>query len=312
MKKRVIGLIVLVFLAVSFVWAGGSQEKSKKGPIIVGSKIDTEGGLLGEMIVEMLRANGFSVVDKTQFGTTSVVRKAIINGEIDIYPEYTGNGAYFFKGTNPSVWKNAKKGYELVKKLDFEQNKIVWLTPAPADNTWAIAITGKLSKSQNITSLTQLASYINGGGKVKLAASEEFASRPDGLAAMEKAYGFNLTKSQLLLFSGGNTAQTEKAAADGTDGVNAAMAYGTDGSLAALGLIVLSDPKQVQPVYEPTPIVRDAIYKKYPQIEQILAPVFKSLTTTTLQKLNAQIAIQGREASVVAKDYLTSHGFLKK
>jgi osmoprotectant transport system substrate-binding protein len=311
MTKRFLSLVVLVFLAVSAMWANGTQEQQKKGPIVVASKIDTEGGLLGEMIVQMLQANGFSVVNKTQFGTTDVIRKAIINGEIDIYPEYTGNGAFFFKGTDPQVWKNPQKCYELVKKLDFQQNKLVWLIPAPADNTWAIAIRGDLSKSKNLTSLTDFATYVNNGGKVKLAASEEFASRPDGLAAIEKAYGFNLTKDQLLLFSGGNTAQTEKAAADGTDGVNAAMAYGTDGSLAALGLVVLKDPKEVQPVYEPTPIIRDAIYKKYPEIEQILAPVFKSLTTETLQKLNAEIAIQGREAGAVAKEYLTSKGFLK-
>lgn len=312
MKKRILSLALIAVLVASAAWAGGSQEQKKKGPIVVASKIDTEGGLLGEMIVQMLSANGFNVVNKTQFGTTDVIRKAIINGEIDIYPEYTGNGAFFFKGTDPQVWKNPQKGYELVKKLDFDQNKIVWLTPAPANNTWAIAIRGDLSQSKNLKTLVDFASYVNAGGKVKLAASEEFASRPDGLAAIEKAYGFNLTKEQLLLFSGGNTAQTEKAAADGTDGVNAAMAYGTDGSLAALGLVVLQDAKEVQPVYEPTPIVRDAIYKKYPEIGQILAPVFKSLDLVTLQKLNAEIAVQGQEASAVAKQYLTSKGFLKK
>lgn len=311
MKKKIVSLALLVFLVASATWAGGTREQKKKGPIVVGSKIDTEGGLLGEVIVEMLRADGFNVVDKTQFGTTDVIRKALINGEIDIYPEYTGNGAFFFKGTDPQIWKNAKKGYELVKKLDFEKNKIVWLTPASANNTWAIALRGDLSKSKNIKSLVQFADYVNAGGKVKLAASEEFASRPDGLAMIEKAYGFNLTKKQLLLFSGGNTAQTEKAAADGTDGVNTAMAYGTDGSLAALGLVVLQDTKGVEPVYEPTPIIRDAIYKKYPEIGQILAPVFKSLDLVTLQKLNAKIALQGQEASTVAKQYLKAKGFLK-
>ena len=263
------------------------------------------------MIVAMLRQNGFTVIDKTELGTTNVVRKAIMTGEIDIYPEYTGNGEYFFKGTNPSVWKNAKAGYELVKKLDLEQNHIVWLTPAPANNTWAIAVRKDVAESKNLKTLADLAAYVNSGGTVKLAASEEYASRPDGLAAIEKAYGFTLRKSQLLLFSGGNTALTEKAAADGTDGVNLAMAYGTDGSLSALGLVVLKDPKSVYPVYEPTPIIRASVYKKYPEIGTILAPVFKSLTLTTLQKLNGEIAVQGRETKTVAIDYLKSKGFLK-
>ncbi len=64
-----------------------------------------------------------------------MVRGAITSGELDIYPEYTGNGAFFFKDENDAAWKNAGQGYEKVKKLDAEQNKLIWLTPAPANNT---------------------------------------------------------------------------------------------------------------------------------------------------------------------------------
>jgi len=313
MKKRVIAalatLLVLSF-GIGSAWAAGSLETSK-GTIVVGSKIDTEGGLLGEMMVLLLRAHGFNAVDKTELGPTDVVRKAILSGEIDIYPEYTGNGAFFFHGIDPTIWKDPAKGYAMVKKLDFEKNQIVWLTPAPANNTWAIAVRKDLATAQHLSSLEDLARYINDGGRFKLAASDEFVSRPDVLPAFEKAYGFTLSKSQLLVLSSGNTAQTEKAAADGTDGVNAAMAYGTDGQLAALGLVVLADTKEVEPVYEPTPIVREAIYKKYPEIATILDPVFKSLTLETLQRLNAKIAIEGQEARAVAKAYLTAQGFLK-
>ncbi len=314
MRKRIIGIL---FFAASLALAGvaafaaGSAEPAAKGPITVGSKIDTEGGLLGQMIVQMLRANGFTVVDKTQFGTTDVVRKAIIAGEIDVYPEYTGNGAFFFSGTDPQVWHDATKGYDLVKQLDGQQNGLAWLQPASANNTWAIAVRGDLAKSQNLASLADFARYVSSGGAVKLAASEEFASRPDGLAAIEQAYGFKLPESSLLLFSGGNTAATEKAAADGTGGVNAAMAYGTDGSLAALGLVVLSDPKGVEPVYEPAPLVREPVLQKYPEIQKILAPVFSSLDLVALQTLNSEIAIQGQDAATVAKQYLVGKGFLK-
>ena len=69
-----------------------------KGPITVASKIDTEGALLGNMIVQLLESGGFDVVDSTEFGTTDVIRRAIFNDEIDIYPEYTGNGGFFFPG----------------------------------------------------------------------------------------------------------------------------------------------------------------------------------------------------------------------
>lgn len=310
MKKLLASLIIGMIVAGS-LWAAGHPEKPTKGPIVVASKIDTEGSVLGEIIVQVLRKNGFDVVDKTQFGTTDVVRKAIVNGQIDIYPEYTGNGGFFFQGISPEVWKSAAQGYEEVKKLDYEKNKIVWLTPSPANNTWAIAVRKDLANTAKLVSLDDLGRSVNSGGTLKLAASEEFASRPDGLDAIEKAYGFKLQNSQLLLLSGGNTALTEKAAADGTEGVNAAMAYGTDGSLSALGLMVMSDPRGVQPVYEPTPIVREEIIKKYPGIEPLLDPVFKSLDLLTLQNLNAKVAIDGMDASVVASQYLVEKGFVK-
>src|SRR5437899_3262255 len=87
----------------------------------VASKIDTEGSLLGNMIIEVLNANGIKTENKVQLGTTKIVRGAITAGEIDIYPEYTGNGAFFFADETNSAWKNAKAGYERVKALDFEK-----------------------------------------------------------------------------------------------------------------------------------------------------------------------------------------------
>ncbi|HOO89225.1 MAG TPA: ABC transporter substrate-binding protein [Syntrophales bacterium] len=310
-KARIISLCIVLILLCTFglsspwVWAADRED-----PVTVASKIDTEGALLGQMIVLMLRHNGFTVKDKTEFGPTDLIRKAIINGEIDIYPEYTGNGGFFFSNTDSTLWKDALKGYETVRELDFKVNRIVWLKPAPANNTWAIAVRKNLSMEEEITTLEDLARYVQRGGAVKLAGSEEFVSRPDALPAFEKAYGFHLTKGQLLVLSGGNTAQTEKAAADGTDGVNFAMAYGTDGSLAALGLKVLEDTKGVQPVYEPAPIVREFVLKKYPRIRTILEPVFTSLDLETLQTLNARIAVEGQMASTVAEMYLRSKRFL--
>jgi osmoprotectant transport system substrate-binding protein len=311
MKKTLVLLLTfLVLLAVAAPGCAG-QDNTGKGPIVVGSKIDTEGSLLSQIIILMLRDNGFDVVDKSQFGATSVVRKALESGELDIYPEYTGNGAFFFDETESDVWNDARKGYERVKKLDKETYNIVWLEPAPANNTWAIAIPKKLSDEAGIRTLDDFAAYVNRGGDVKLIGSEEFVTSPVALPKFQDVYGFMLNQEQLLTVSSGDTAQTEKAASEGTDGVNAAMAYGTDGSLSALGLIVLADPRGAQPVYEPAPRVRGEIIDKYPEIAGILDPVFESLDLVTLQTLNAKIAVEGRNAADVAKEYLTSKGFLK-
>ncbi len=317
MKRRLtIGwqwILVVFLLLTSCAGTTGSSSatQANKGPITVGSKTDTEGSLLAEMIILVLRNKGFQVNDKSQFGETSIVRKAIISGEIDMYPEYTGNGAFFFNEADSPVWKDAQQGYDRVKLLDKQANNIDWLTPSPANNTWAIAVTKALATQEKLTSLVDFAAFVNRGGKVKLIGSEEFVTSAAALPAFQTAYGFTLKPDQLVTIQSGNTAQTEKAASDGTDGVNAAMAYGTDGGLSAFGLVVLSDPKGVQPVYEPTPIIRDQVLSKYPEISSDLAPIFRTLDLVTLQTLNGRIAVNGENPADVARSYLTQKGFLK-
>lgn len=305
-------------MTISRGWAGSlallaavSLPLQAAEPVKVGSKIDTEGALLGNLILQVLESHGVKTVNKVQLGTTPVVRGAITSGELDIYPEYTGNGAFFFKDENDPAWKNAQQGYEKVKKLDGEKNHLTWLTPAPANNTWTIAVRKDIAEKNKLTSLADLSRYLKEGGTFKLAASAEFIERQDALPAFEKAYDFKLSQPQLLSLAGGDTAVTIKAAAQQTSGVNAAMAYGTDGPVAALGLQTLSDPKGVQPIYAPTPVVREAVLKAYPEIGQWLQPVFASLDEQTLQQLNAQIAVEGLDAKNVAAAYLKQKGWTK-
>ncbi len=120
-------------VALALLATGGLAQAADS--VRVGSKIDTEGSLLGNLIVQVLEANGIKTTNKLQLGTTKVLRGAITSGEIDIYPEYTGNGAFFFSDEKDPAWKNAQAGFEKVKQLDYDKNKIVWLDAAPANNT---------------------------------------------------------------------------------------------------------------------------------------------------------------------------------
>jgi osmoprotectant transport system substrate-binding protein len=300
-RKRLQALLALM------VFAGAAQAQAVR----VGSKIDTEGALLGNLVVQVLEAGGVKTENKLQLGNTKIVRGALVAGEIDLYPEYTGNGAFFHADEKNPAWKQLDAGYQRIKQLDQEKNKLVWLAPAPANNTWAIAIRKDVAAAQKLKSLDDFGKWVSGGGKVKLAASAEFAERPDALPAFQSAYGFKLTKDQLLLLAGGDTAATIKAAAEQTSGVNAAMAYGTDGPLAALGLVVLEDSKGVQPVYAPAVVVRADVLAKQPKIETLLAPLWKTLDTATLQRLNAQIALEGQDAKKVAANHLKAIGLAK-
>ena len=306
--KRVSAVAALLIIGASVLFAGGAVDEA--APVVVGSKIDTEGALLGQMIVQLLEANGIPTEDRTEFGPTPAVRSAIASGELDIYPEYTGNGQFFFSSDQPEIWKDSKMGFDKVAELDYAANNVVWLTPAPANNTWAIAVRQDLASREGLKTLEDLADYVNRGGNVKIACSEEFATSAAALPSFEAAYGFELESDQLLILAGGNTAQTEKAAADQTDGVNFAMAYGTDGSIAAFELLVLEDTKGVQPVYEPAPIIREEVLDTFPEIETILKPVFESLDLVKLQTLNGKIVVEGQDAGAVAAEYLKANGFL--
>jgi osmoprotectant transport system substrate-binding protein len=300
--------LIVVSILAGIVAAGNSALAAD---VVVGSKIDTEGGVLGNIISQVLKANDISVVDKIQLGATPIVREAITQGQIDIYPEYTGNAAFFFNKGDLPVWNKAEAGYEEAKKLDYDANKIVWLTPANANNTWAIALRRDIAEQNNLKTLTDFGKFVSEGGAVKLAASSEFVSSATALPAFQTAYSFTLKPDQLITLSGGDTAATIAAAAQQTSGANAAMVYGTDGGIAPADLVVLQDDKGVQPVYQPTPIIREAVLKEHPQIAEILKPVFESFTLENLQELNGRVQVGGEPAADVARDYLTTKGFLK-
>lgn len=298
MRSIISSAAVLLLAVSSFALA---QE-----PVVVSSKIDTEGGVLGQMIFQRLESGGVPVESRLQLGSTNIVRSAIKAGEIDLYPEYTGNAAFFYDKADSQVWKDADKAYDMAAKLDREGESIIWLSPANANNTWAMSVRGDIAEKNSLSTLEDLADYINAGKPFKFAASAEFVESASALPAFQEAYGFELTSDQLLVLSGGNTAATLRAAAINSNDVNGAMAYGTDGGLNALGLKVMQDTKGVQPVYQPTPIIRESVLKQYPQIRSLLKPVFQSLDLETLQELNAQVAVQGAPAESVAREYLDS------
>jgi osmoprotectant transport system substrate-binding protein len=279
--------------------------------VVVSSKIDAEGEVLGNIIIDMLNAADIPTVNQVGQGAGPVLRKALLLGQVDIYPEYTGNAAFFFNKAGEPEWTDAPKAYARAKALDYEANKIVWLHPAPANNTWGIALRQDVAAEHGIKSLTDFGRFVSDGGPVILAGSSEFVTSPAALPMFEKVYGFKLKPESLIVLAGGDTAATISAAANRTNDANAAMVYATDGGIEAGGLILLQDTKSAQPVYQPSPIIREETLRKYPQIATILEPVFEKLDLHTLQALNAKVQVEGEPASSVAELFLKDAGFLK-
>jgi osmoprotectant transport system substrate-binding protein len=136
-----------------------------------------------------------------------------------------------------------------------------------------------------------LGNWLVGGEEVKLIVSPDFAKSPGALPKFEEAYGFSLSADQLVI-------------------VDAAMVYGTDDDTTASGLVVLEDDKGVQPVYEPAPLLSEAILEKYPEVADWLASVFAKLDLPTLHALNGRVQVGGEASQSVAIDWLRSKGFI--
>lgn len=302
-------------LAIVLIFAGGLAF-AQSGPIRVGSKQFTESIVLAQLIIKALEGAGFEVNDQTPLGGSDVNRAALISGEIDTYPEYTGTalGNYLInEGVEvpEGLSQTTQESYEFVRDYDAETNNLVWLEPAPANNTYTFAVTQPFAEENGLETMHDFAEYVSGGGTVMMATGDEFAQRPDGLAAFESLYGFNLSDDQLLIIAGGSPAQTEQALAEGTNNVNVAMAFATDGALSAYNFAVLGDPEGAQPVFQPTPVFRAEVIESSPEIADLLNPVFASLDNETLQELNARVDVDGENPEAVAESYLQEGGFLE-
>ena len=301
-----------LFMGVALAFVLSAAPALAADKVVVASKIDTEGALLGNVIALLLESQGLAVENKIQLGPDQDrPRRDCGRTDRHLSRIHGQRRPLFHYRNGPGVEGSRAPGTRRCKALDLEKNNLIWLAPAPANNTWSIAVRKDLAEEQSLKTLEDLARYVSEGGRFKLAASAEFVESPAALPAFQSAYGFKLTQDQLLTLSGGDTAATIRAAAEQTSGVNAAMAYGTDGALAALGLVVLADTKGAQIVYQPAPVIRGAVLEKHPEIKRALDPVFTSLSLQMLQALNSKIAVEGQDAKSVAKEYLAAKGFLK-
>ena len=316
MKKNTLLFIATSLIFILLTACNSSKDETSEetvnpdDPIVLGSFVDTEGGILGNMVLLILEENGYNITDKVQFGTPDVHRNALLQDELDIGIDYTGNGQYYAENVDEEVWRDASEGYETIKKYDEENNELIWLAPADANNTEMLAVKKEFAEKNGLETLDDFADYVNDGGEVTLITSQLFAEKELGLLGMEEEYGFNLDSDQIIMLPHGNTAEMISALVQGTDDVNVSLVYGTDGSLPDLNLVVLEDPLSIPPVFEPSVVVRAEVLEKYPDIQKIVEDVFATINLENLQHMHKNVIVDGLSPKDVARDYLTEEGFL--
>ena len=274
--------------------------------IAVGSKNFTEQLVLGKMAVILLKSAGAKVQDYTNIPGSSSARAAQLQGEVGMEWEYTGTAWIAYLGHDNGIPNKAKQ-YEAVRKEDLRKNNLVWLPPAPMNDTYGFATTAKTAKRLRLSKLSQIKDL-----PVKertFCVESEFKNRNDGFQPMLKAYGLKFGSS----VPSGNVKTLDTGAiyaATAQGQCNFGEIFTTDGRIQALNLKVLQDDRHFFPNYSLCPVVRKPLYEAYPQMRKLFETVAVKLDNNTLRRLNAEVDVHGRKPADVAMQFLRSHGFV--
>ena len=267
----------------------------EKGTIRVGSKDFTENEIVAELYALALEDAGYKV-ERIMDISSSVIHTAIINDEIDLYPEYTGTGLISILKMDPLT--DAQEVYETVKEAYAEQYDLVWLDYAQANDGQGLFISRKASDEYGITTISQLQ---ENASKLRFASQGEFDEREDGLPGLEKEYGpFEWASSKV--YDNGLKYQVVE-----SDEADVSPAYTTEGRLSESDkFVLLEDDRHVWPPYNLAPVVRGDVYKENPEIEEILKKVNETLDTAAITALNAKVDVDKEEYEDVAEEYWES------
>ncbi len=275
--------------------------------ISVGSKNFSEQLLLGKMTGILLKSAGASVEDLTNIPGSASARQAMLAGEVDVQWEYTGTAWLSYFQENKPI-RDPQQQYEAVRDRDKARNDLIWLQPAPMNNTYGFATPQAKAERLNVSSLSDLKKLPK--SELTFCVESEFASRNDGLRPMLKAYGLtygtDVPRRNVKIF---DTGAIYSATARGA--CNFGEVFTTDGRIKALHLTVLKDDKSFFPNYNVAAVWRGEVIRRYPQLRDLIAPVAAKLTDQTLITLNGRIDVQGQSPTRVAEDWLRSQGFIR-
>ncbi|SDG25433.1 osmoprotectant transport system substrate-binding protein [Limimonas halophila] len=296
-KHSIRALAMAAAVAVGFAPAAGAQA------ITVGGKNFTEQLLLSDMTGQYLDAHGFDADVRNGMGST-VLRRAQLNGQVDLYWEYVGTSLITYNKVEGGAKMSRQEAYEKVKKLDAEKG-LVWLKPSQANNTYAIAMEEEDAEKRGVETISDLAKLVEGGKELTFATDAEFASRPDGLPGLQEHYGFSFPRAQVKRMDAGLVYK-----ALNEDEVNSAMVFATDGRNAAFDFRVLEDDQNFFPNYAITPVVREDVLKKHPKLRELMNELSSKLDDATMQRLNKQVDVEKKSVSQVAETFLKENGLI--
>ena len=322
MKRSFTGFALALLAVLALVAAGCGKDKKKdnggggggapsaqtitKNPananksITVGSKDFTEQLILGEIYSQAFQAAGYKVKKQLNLGSEVVAFKALKQGAVDAYPEYTGTVLTSFYGVKVTdVPKDANQAY-LEAKTKLAGDSITALPQAPFDNTYRI---GMLKKTYDKLGIKTTSELKGKSQDLSIAGQPECRQRPDCLLGVEKTYGLKFKKFVAT--------QSRYEALD-TGAADLVFVYTTDGPLSTGKYATLEDDKKLFPPYHITFMVKnDVLQKLGPDAPNIVQGIQRGMTEKVMQELNSRVDLDKQKPAKVAGDYLREAGYVK-
>ncbi len=309
MKKTGITLSVLA-LCFSLVACGaeksesmktsqGADSKTKK--VVLASKPMTEQFIIAEILTALIeQETDIEVVHKEGIGGgTSNIHPAMMAGEIDLYPEYTGTGWMFV--LERELINDPMELYRAVKAEYEESYGIIWSGLYGFNDTFGIAMKRELAERLGIESYSDLAAA---GGDLKFGAEHDFYEREDGMPGITAVYGFDFKKEV-----GMDIGLKYQAVASGE--VDVINIFSTDGRLKEHDMVVLEDDRDFFPSYYCATLIRRETLEHYPELKAVLEMMTGLIDNDEMTDMNYQVEIGKKSAREVALTFLKGKGLLK-
>jgi len=266
-------------------------------PVKIGSKNFTEQFVVAEIYAQALEKAGVEVDRHLNLGATLVAHTALTNGDIDLYPEYTGTAlAAVVKG---DLSGSADKIYSDVKDYYEKNLKLTLLEPTKINNGYAIITLPETAEKYKLKTLTDLGPVSK---DLTFGAEGGFSERKDGLPGLKQTYGIEFKEFKIFAKLGIRySALTNK-------DLDVSYGFATDWQISDNKLVVLEDDKKLFPPYYLVPVVRQDALAKNPKIAEVLNKISPLLDNETMRQLNAKVDRDKEEPGEVAAEFLKSQG----
>jgi glycine betaine/choline ABC-type transport system substrate-binding protein len=293
-RLSLLGLILVLLLA----GLAGCQTEEKK--VIIASKPHSEQYILAEMLTQLIETHTDITVEQKLGigGGTANIQPAMLAGEIDIYPEYSGTGWLFI--LKQELINDPDELYAAVTEQYKSEFDIVWLDRYGFNNTYALAVAGSIAEEFQLETYSDL---VDKSPMLTFGAEYDFYEREDGYPGLEAVYGFDFMEKKELDIG-------LKYEAIGSGEIDVVNAFSTDGLLKEYDLKVLKDDQNFFPSYQAATLIRQETLDQYPELKDVLNKLAGQISDDEMIEMNYQVEKENLDPKDVARKFLEDKGLI--